>query len=163
MVLIDKDSWDNEIYGALRRLLKEIRSNSSRPSMGMNPKIFLLANPKSSSDCIELKSTGLVDNVLTKPLRLSILISCLQESIGFGRTRQVTRSKPSTIGNLLKGKRILVVDDNPVNRKVAELALRKYGAVVTCEASGEAALQRLKPPHDFDACFMDLQMPEMDG
>nr|AAM14700.1 cytokinin receptor [Catharanthus roseus] len=163
MVLIDEDSWDNEIMARYVGCLKKSDQTASRPSMGMNPKIFLLANPKSFSDCIELKSTGLVDNVLTKPLRLSILISCLQESIGFGRTRQVTRSNPSTIGNLLKGKRMLVVDDNPVNRKVAELALRKYGAVVTCEASGEAALQRLKPPHDFDACFMDLQMPEMDG
>lgn len=163
MVLIDKDSWDNEIYGELRSLLKELRSNSSTSVLEKPPKIFLLANAKSSSDCIRLKSAGLVDSVLTKPLRLSALISCLQEAVGFGRIKKVNRAKLPTIGNLLRDKRILVVDDNPVNRKVAELALRKYGAIVTCEASGEAALQQLKPPHNFDACFMDLQMPEMDG
>jgi histidine kinase 2/3/4 (cytokinin receptor) len=46
---------------------------------------------------------------------------------------------------------------------VAEGALKKHGAIVTCVESGKAALEKLKPPHSFDACFMDFQMPEMDG
>jgi histidine kinase 2/3/4 (cytokinin receptor) len=85
-----------------------------------------------------------------KPLWLSVLI-------------QYYREKVFKLGNLLIQKRILVVDDNAVNRKVAEGVLRKYGAVVTCVDGGKAALKMLKPPHNFDACFMDLQMPEMDG
>ncbi|KAJ1410885.1 Signal transduction response regulator, receiver domain [Sesbania bispinosa] len=50
-----------------------------------------------------------------------------------------------------------------VNRRVAKGVLQKYGAIVTCVEGGRAALKMLKPPHNFDACFMDLQMPEMDG
>lgn len=144
MVFIDESSWDNENYGKLVDLFTSVLEKP--------PKIFLLANAKS-----------LVDSALTKPLRLSALISCLQEAVGFSRNKQINSAKPPTIGNLLREKQILVVDDNPVNRRVAELSLRKYGATVTCVASGGAALQQLKPPHNFDACFMDLQMPEMDG
>jgi histidine kinase 2/3/4 (cytokinin receptor) len=50
-----------------------------------------------------------------------------------------------------------------VNRKVAEGVLQKYGVVVTCVEGSKTALKMLKPPHHFDACFMDLQIPEMDG
>ncbi|KAE8725288.1 Histidine kinase 4 [Hibiscus syriacus] len=61
------------------------------------------------------------------------------------------------------GKKILVVDDNMVNRRVAAGALKKFGAAVECAESGKAALKLLQLPHCFDACFMDIQMPEMDG
>ncbi|KAJ0719127.1 putative histidine kinase, Protein-serine/threonine phosphatase [Helianthus annuus] len=64
---------------------------------------------------------------------------------------------------LLLGKKILVVDDNRVNRRVAAGALKKFGAEVECAESGKAALDLLQIPHGFDACFMDIQMPEMDG
>lgn len=65
--------------------------------------------------------------------------------------------------NLLQGRKILVVDDNNVNLKVAAGALKKYGANVVCENGGSKAISLLKPPHQFDACFMDIQMPVMDG
>ncbi|MED6144021.1 Hexokinase-3 [Stylosanthes scabra] len=68
-----------------------------------------------------------------------------------------------SLHNLLRGRKILVVDDNNVNRTVAAGALKKYGADVVCVSSGKDAIAKLKPPHQFDACFMDIQMPEMDG
>lgn len=163
MVFIDKDVWDKETGLFLRHVLKELRQNGSADIQEKLPKTFLLAKSMTSTERNELKSTGLVDDVLLKPLRLSVLITCLQETLRKGTKRHVNRKKPSTLGNLLKGKQILVVDDNRVNRRVAEGALKKYGAVVTCVESGKAAIEMLKPPHNFDACFMDLQMPEMDG
>ncbi|GKD54080.1 histidine kinase 2, partial [Tanacetum coccineum] len=76
-----------------------------------------------------------------------------------------TCSEKTTINpwDLLRDKRSLVVDDIIVNRRVAEGALKKFGAIVTCVDSGKAALEKLKPPHAFHACFMDLRMPKMDG
>lgn len=65
--------------------------------------------------------------------------------------------------SLLHNKKILVVDDNCVNLRVAADALKKFGADVKCVESGKAALEMLQLPHKFDACFMDIQMPEMDG
>ncbi|GAV74586.1 Response_reg domain-containing protein/HisKA domain-containing protein/HATPase_c domain-containing protein/CHASE domain-containing protein [Cephalotus follicularis] len=158
MILIDKDSWDKESDPKIHHFLREHRQNG-----GLGVKIFLLATSISPTERNELKSAGFVDSVLMKPLRLSVIRACLQECLGNGKKRQIKRKKPSTLGNLLKEKRILVVDDNLVNRRVAEGALKKYGAIVTCVESGRAALAMLRPPHNFDACFMDLQMPEMDG
>ncbi|KAK4363170.1 hypothetical protein RND71_018411 [Anisodus tanguticus] len=161
VVFVDNDSWDKEASLTLSNMLKELRPNGSTTVLGKPPKICLLCMSSMEKD--ELKSAGIVDHVLAKPVRLSGLITCFQEAIGYRNKKQVTRGKPSTLGSLLTGKHILVVDDNSVNRRVAEGALKKYGAMVTCVDSGKAALAHLNPPHKFDACFMDLQMPEMDG
>lgn len=162
MVIIDKDVWDKETVLTFHQSLKEHRKSNSMESLINLPKIFLLATSITPIERNELISTGLVDNVLTKPLRLSVLIACFQDALGSRKKRLVNSNKP-TLGKLLREKKILVVDDNVVNRRVAEGALKKYGAIVTCVDSGKAALLMLKPPHNFDACFMDLQMPEMDG
>jgi len=161
MVLIDKEVWEREHIIEIRDLLKDAMPNSGTDSF-LPPKLFLLAT-SCSPERNQLKSSHMVDAILTKPLKLSILTGCFHEAFSNGRKRQVNREKPAALGNLLKGKQILVVDDNAVNRKVAEGALKKYGAVVTCVDSGKAAVKKLNPPHNFDACFMDLQMPEMDG
>ncbi|KAK6784820.1 hypothetical protein RDI58_018275 [Solanum bulbocastanum] len=159
VVFVDQDSWDKETSLTLSNMLKELRPNGSTTPLGKPQKICLLCMSFMEKD--DLKSAGIVDYVLTKPVRLSGLITCFQEAIGYQNKKLVTQ--PSTLGSLLTGKHILVVDDNNVNRRVAEGALKKYGAIVTCVDSGKAALTHLNPPHNFDACFMDLQMPEMDG
>jgi len=58
--------------------------------------------------------------------------------------------------------RVLVADDNPVNRKVAALMLRQMGYRVAEAADGEEALRRLENEH-FDLVLMDVHMPRMDG
>ncbi|KAJ4832880.1 Histidine kinase 2 [Turnera subulata] len=163
MVLIDKEVWDEESGTAFHLLLRKPMQNGGREILLNLPKVFLLATSIGADKRSELISAGLVDNILMKPLRLSVLVSCFQEALASGKKSQVTRKKPSNLRHLLRGKRILVVDDNLVNRRVAEGALKKYGAIVTCVDSGMASLKMLKPPHNFDACFMDFQMPEMDG
>ncbi len=58
--------------------------------------------------------------------------------------------------------RILVVDDNETNRKVAELILAAIGAEVICVEDGKAAVEAVES-RDLDLVLMDLQMPVMDG
>ena len=60
------------------------------------------------------------------------------------------------------GVRILVVEDNPINRKVVEAILRRFGCVVELARSGQEALDLLAA-REFAAVLMDLQMPGMDG
>ncbi|KAI4383210.1 hypothetical protein MLD38_009076 [Melastoma candidum] len=162
MVLIDKDDWERECFLGLVSLFLN-NGDDSRIKVSFRPKVFLLATTIDNHELPELKSIGFIDNVLIKPLRLSVLASCFQEALGHGQKKFADRKKVSNPGTLLKEKRILVVDDNLINRRVAEGALKKYGAIVTCVGSGKDALRLLHPPHDFDACFMDLRMPEMDG
>ena len=101
----------------------------------------------------------------SETIRASMLAATLQRGLGIGiREPPQHKGPPALIlRNLLLGRKILIVDDNNVNLRVAAGALKKYGADVVCAESGIKAISLLKPPHEFDACFMDIQMPEMDG
>lgn len=60
--------------------------------------------------------------------------------------------------------RVLVVEDNVVNREIAKAMLQKLGCTVSTAKHGEEALQSLDgEPREFDLVFMDCQMPVMDG
>ena len=64
----------------------------------------------------------------------------------------------------LAGVRVLLVEDNGINRLVASRILEGKGAAVVCEADGQAAVDRLNfAPDAFDVVLMDVQMPVMDG
>lgn len=62
-----------------------------------------------------------------------------------------------------KSPKILVVDDNVTNRKVASQILIKAGCIVEMVSSGEDAIQIMQDPMNFDLIMMDIQMPKMDG
>jgi ethylene receptor len=62
----------------------------------------------------------------------------------------------------LKGVRVLVVDDNGVNRLVTRKMLQKLGCSSTSADSGEACLKRLET-EQYDVQLMDLTMPTLDG
>lgn len=63
---------------------------------------------------------------------------------------------------VLGGKRILLVDDNVINREVAQRMVEKTGAEVVLAENGAQALQQLES-EAIDLVLMDLQMPVMDG
>jgi len=63
----------------------------------------------------------------------------------------------------LKGKKVLVVDDNATNRTVLRDQLGRWKMLVTLAGSGEAALDILSQQPDFDLVITDMQMPGMDG
>jgi CheY-like chemotaxis protein len=58
--------------------------------------------------------------------------------------------------------KIIVTDDNAVNRKVALSLLKRLGCMADSAANGKDLLERLRGS-DYDVVFMDVQMPEMDG
>ena len=62
----------------------------------------------------------------------------------------------------VKGKRVLVVEDDPINQLALTRMLTKLGHVSTLARNGREALDQLGR-HDFDCVLMDIQMPVMDG
>ncbi|MBL4836433.1 MAG: response regulator [Kordiimonadaceae bacterium] len=76
---------------------------------------------------------------------------------------EVNKKEESTSTTLcLKNTHILLVEDNAVNRMVAESILERYGCFVTPAGNGKEAVELVKR-REFDLIFMDCQMPEMDG
>jgi len=65
-------------------------------------------------------------------------------------------------GELFKGRRILLVEDNPVNQTLGAAILQRFGARVDVASNGKEAVQ-MTERLPYDAIFMDCQMPEMDG
>jgi PAS domain S-box-containing protein len=62
----------------------------------------------------------------------------------------------------LAGKRILVVEDNAVNRKLCGLQLKRLGCEMEFAETGLAAVEKARA-EDFDAILMDIQLPDLDG
>jgi CheY-like chemotaxis protein len=63
----------------------------------------------------------------------------------------------------LKGKRLLIVDDNKTNCKILRKQTKLWGMVPTAVLSGAEAMALLEKGESFDLAILDMQMPEMDG
>jgi CheY-like chemotaxis protein/HPt (histidine-containing phosphotransfer) domain-containing protein len=97
-----------------------------------------------------------------KPIRAATLVNLIDEVLT-GNVPQV--SAPRVVTETMptfSGCRILLVEDNPVNQRVAQRLLQKLSARVTVANNGEEALARLAAA-TFDLVLMDCQMPVMDG
>ncbi len=97
------------------------------------------------------------DGHISKPITPSALVDLVEGLARHSRPRDEGALEPR-----LAGYRILVVEDHPVNRLVAQELLEKEGAQVALAHGGEAALEEMERTV-FDCVLMDLQMPGMDG
>ncbi|WP_085316533.1 response regulator [Derxia lacustris] len=72
---------------------------------------------------------------------------------------------PAPIDGRLDGMRVLLVEDNALNRELAQILLSRQGASVTTAEHGLEAVERIRAggPDAFDVVLMDVQMPVMDG
>ncbi len=108
-------------------------------------------------------SRGAFDRWLTKPVRRQQLLRQLAEALGVGAARQAGgKSERPEPEDDLSGFRVLVAEDNEVNRRVAERMLKRLGIEVECVPNGREAVAAAMAGA-FDLVLMDCQMPEMDG
>jgi two-component system sensor histidine kinase/response regulator len=110
-----------------------------------------------------------LEGVLIKPVTDSVLFNTIAEALGCARADQEPgdaasrRRVPEPRGVVgLAGRRVLVVDDNALNREVATDFLLAAGMWVEAAAGGLEALERLRDGA-YDAVLMDVHMPGMDG
>jgi signal transduction histidine kinase/DNA-binding response OmpR family regulator len=110
------------------------------------------------------------DMCIAKPVRQGLLKSALRaarepreaESPEAGPAPEAREAAPRPEGLLSLGLEVLVVDDNVINREVAQAMLERVGCRVTVAEDGVAALDHTRR-RSFDAILMDCQMPGMDG
>jgi CheY-like chemotaxis protein len=109
-----------------------------------------------------------IDSYLLKPVNSSLLYDTLVELFGFNgdEPKRLRTKKEESAEHDATGIRILLVEDNEMNRQVATELLESAGAIVTSANHGGEAVKMLtegEQPPPFDVAFMDLQMPVMDG
>jgi len=110
------------------------------------------------------------DMCIAKPVRQALLKSALRaareprepEVAEVSPAAKVREAAPEPEGLLSLGLDVLVVDDNVINREVAQAMLERVGCRVTVAEDGNAALDHTFRRR-FDAILMDCQMPGMDG
>lgn len=105
-------------------------------------------------------ASGAVDHIMTKPVKQSALLQCLQQVMGATKAAPVPEEAPRSA--VLRGMRVLLAEDNAVNQLLARRVLEKLGAEVTVADNGETAIAKLAEA-PFDVVLMDCQMPVMDG
>ena len=82
----------------------------------------------------------------------------------FQKNTSATKVRESDVG-WIEGRRLLLVEDNPLNREIAEDLLMEDGFKVECAENGRIALRMIvnSDPWYYSAVLMDIQMPVMDG
>jgi CheY-like chemotaxis protein len=137
------------------QLAQSIRDD---PALSALPLLFL-SSTGSGTDARRARALR-VARYLTKPVRSADLLAAVSAALhGAGDDTAPTDEEPPPA---LAGCRVLLAEDNPVNRAVATRLLEKHGCVVIAVGDGLEALDALE--HEaVDLVLMDLQMPVMDG
>ena len=147
-------------------VVRAIRSKSGNE----NARILILTSFGKRGDARRFTELG-CSAYLSKPVRQSQLLDALAETLvgsSDKACRKVGSNRPAIITRhsleeeAIGSARVLLVEDNLVNQKVAARILEKAGHTVHVAGDGLAALEAIKKDR-YDVVFMDIQMPEMDG
>jgi CheY-like chemotaxis protein len=129
-------------------------------------KLIMLTSVGRRGDAARLQRVGF-SAYLVKPIRQRQLHDCLCLLLQGDTGNSAFEEGPFVTRHLLeessrRERRVLVVEDNPVNQKVAARYLRRLGLECDCVDNGARAVERLQD-HAYGMVFMDCQMPVMDG
>ncbi len=132
------------------------------PAAAMLPIVLLTPLGKRTDGADE--SRVMFAHTVTKPVKPALLAAALERALLSPRipTRMAEPPRAEQAMATRLPLRILLVDDNAINQKVAVRILQQIGYQPETAANGREALEALdrKP---FDFIFMDVMMPEMDG
>ena len=151
--LVILDGMMPEIDGfSVAKLIKQ------DPMLRTTP-LIMLTSAAGRGDAERCRALG-IQGYLQKPAFAEDLHRVVCRVLGFAQD-ETADAKPEPVAPS-EGYRILLAEDNRVNRKVAVRLLEKQGHRVTAAANGRIALERALR-ETFDLILMDVQMPEMDG
>ncbi len=104
----------------------------------------------------------LVDSQIGEGTEFTVVITAPKGHTG-ALVGAVASAKPiESAAHGCQGKRILVVEDNPINRKLCALQLKRLGCEAEFAETGLEAVEKVRR-HTYDAVLMDMQLPDLDG
>jgi signal transduction histidine kinase/DNA-binding response OmpR family regulator len=153
LVLLDSQMPGMDGFETARRIREEL---------GLAVPVVLLRSMGTPGDAARRRKAG-IHSYLNKPLRQEELLAAICEAAGAGagspQTPEEAAAPASKAGAPL---RILLAEDNPVNRTLAVRLLEREGFQVTVASNGREALSAYQAG-GFDLALVDIQMPEVDG
>ena len=107
---------------------------------------------------------GIVDAVLTKPVREQSLLDAFAQLFGFVRPAGSSpAAAPSPLPKIVgRPLRVLLAEDNKINQQLVTMMLRKADHQVDVADNGELAVEAVRVGN-YDVVLMDVQMPVLDG
>jgi CheY-like chemotaxis protein len=156
LALIDMDMPGMSGMELARAIKSDAITKDTRVIMLHSSQQFLNAETRKNSD---------IDAFLVKPTKQAQLHQCLASLLGgtsSKRTRGKTQSPTGSTARPVDDTRILVAEDNEVNRHVMLLLLEHLGYTADTVMNGKEAVAVLRR-QTYDIVLMDCQMPEMDG
>ena len=160
-VILDMGIPDQKAYDTLEAVKK---------TPGLENLPIIIFTGKSLSQNEELRIKQYADSIVVKTAHsykriideVSIFLHLMEEN-QVGREATTRFSKLGALKDVLKGKKVLVADDDMRNIFSLSKALEKYEMQVVAAVDGREALQKLNENPDIDIVLMDMMMPEMDG
>ena len=133
------------------------------PCVTSQPKMIIVCASGRDSLKHDIDALGIAE-VVVKPITPDSLRYAIEAAYGV-QAKLAPNSHDHGVfqRDVFDGARVLVVEDNEVNQKVALEILRRAGITVFIATNGLDAINRLEAGEAFDLILMDLQMPIMDG
>ncbi|MDQ8188047.1 response regulator [Pelagicoccus sp. SDUM812002] len=149
----------SEVSGGCGETIRRIRERFSEEELP----IVAIASVKLAKELRLMPELGLAD-VLTKPVHQAQVGKSLVRVLGINHDLGIRKAKRVQLNPISEGKtvRVLVVEDNPVNQKVARLMLSRLGLRADLAGNGIEGVESVLR-QQYDIVLMDVQMPEMDG
>lgn len=144
----------------LARKLREITFLSFRPKV-------LMVTSGDQEYLRQQADNQVVDGMLAKPYQQKKLLDAVTKVSGrsvlsSGKFKIISEQLNPELISQIRGAHLLLVEDNEINRQVAQEMLEGFGLDVTSAENGEEAIALLNEAQ-FDGVLMDMQMPVMDG
>ena len=137
-----------------------------RSSLGAGTPPCVLVTPFDDPKMRQQARDALCSAVIVKPITASslhdVLVRVLQPPVPSAAPRDRQRTAETELRELHSGRRVLLVEDNPINCEVAQALLSSTGLQVETTDDGAQAVE-LVAAHKYDIVLMDVQMPVMDG
>lgn len=139
------------------------RYNDCLAQLTENTPVMTIASTRSYTELGKLSSDGFCNLTFRTARRSHIqksLVDCINRAPTILEGIQITEAPKEAVFN--PSLNALVVDDNDINLRLAEIILKKNNFDVTTICSGEDSIELAKH-HKYDLIFMDLHMPGLDG